>query len=259
MTERIFNSDQFSELTAEVLTRCFDTDYLSCVAETKASGIAVLNGAAMSRKHQAVRLFCRLGVPSNGRPGGRSRKARRCSTGTATPVSVAHPIAVGRAVIYRNWSNTMALIALQVREQRAVFRALRILEKTFKTPETTLSSPGRCRDYLRLRFAGMPREEFVALWLDAQNRLIDVETLSTGTLTQTSVYPREVAKAALRANAAAVIFAHNHPSGVAEPSSSDISLTRSLKNSLALIDVKLLDHLIVTELSVTSLAERGHV
>lgn len=153
----------------------------------------------------------------------------------------------------------MTLVTLQAREQRAIFRAMRILESNFKNPDVTLSSPRRCADYLRLRFTGLQREEFVALWLDAQNRLIEIETLSTGTLTHTVIFPREVAKSALLANAAAVIFAHNHPSGNAEPSPADIQLTRSLKNTLALLDIKLLDHVIVTSLYVTSLAERGHV
>jgi DNA repair protein RadC len=98
----------------------------------------------------------------------------------------------------------------------------------------------------------------MALWLDAQNRLLRAEELFTGTLTQTSVYPREVVKAALACNAAAVILAHNHPSGVAEPSRADEMLTRSLKEALALVDVKLLDHFIVAgNAPPLSFAERG--
>ena len=120
-----------------------------------------------------------------------------------------------------------------------------------------LSSPRAVRDLLKLRLAGLPHEVFVCLQLDAQHRVIAFEELFRGTLTQTSVYPREVVKAALRANAAAVIFAHNHPSGVAEPSHADEILTRSLKSALALVDVQVLDHFIVAGTRIMSFAERG--
>jgi len=120
------------------------------------------------------------------------------------------------------------------------------------------SSPEKVRDWLRLQLAHRPREIFVALWLDAQNRLINSEELFAGSLTQTSVYPREVLKSALAHNAAAVILAHNHPSGVAEPSRADEMLTRSLQQALALIDVRLLDHFIVAGQQIPlSFAERG--
>jgi DNA repair protein RadC len=120
-----------------------------------------------------------------------------------------------------------------------------------------LSSPRAVRDYLRLAFAGRQHEVFVVLLLDAQHRVIACEDLFRGTLTQTSVYPREVVKCALRHNAAAVIFAHNHPSGVAEPSHADEILTRSLKSALALVDVQVLDHFVVAGSATTSFAERG--
>jgi DNA repair protein RadC len=120
-----------------------------------------------------------------------------------------------------------------------------------------LSSPRAVRDYLRLVLSGRDREVFVALLLDAQHRVIAVEELFSGTLTQTSVYPREVVKIALRHNAAALIFAHNHPSGVAEPSNADEMLTRSLKTALALVDIQVLDHFIVAGSATTSFAERG--
>ena len=120
------------------------------------------------------------------------------------------------------------------------------------------STPGAVRDYLRLNLAGLPHEVFYALWLDAQNRLIVGEELFRGSLTQTSVYPREVVKRALWHNAAAVVLAHNHPSGVAEPSSADEHLTRELRQALALVDVRVLDHFIVAGASQPlSFAERG--
>ncbi|WP_415036647.1 RadC family protein [Azonexus sp.] len=121
-----------------------------------------------------------------------------------------------------------------------------------------LASPEKVRDWLRLSMAYLPQECFVALWLDAQHRLILSETLFTGTLTQASVYPREVVKTALQRNAAAVILAHNHPSGIAEPSSSDQTLTSSLRQALAMVDVKLLDHFIVAGTAKPlSFVERG--
>ena len=120
------------------------------------------------------------------------------------------------------------------------------------------SSPGAVRDYLRLHLASLPYEVFFAIWLDAQNRLIAAEELFRGTLTQTSVYPREVLKTALLRNAAAVVLAHNHPSGLAEPSRADEQLTRELKQALAMIDVRVLDHFIVAGQSPPlSFAERG--
>ncbi|WP_153131372.1 RadC family protein [Dechloromonas hortensis] len=122
----------------------------------------------------------------------------------------------------------------------------------------TFAAPGQVRDWLRLKLGGRPHEVFMALWLDAQNRLLRAEELFTGSLTQTSVYPREVVKAALAHNAAAVILAHNHPSGVAEPSRADEMLTRTLKEALAMVDVKLLDHFIVAGTQPPlSFAERG--
>ena len=120
-----------------------------------------------------------------------------------------------------------------------------------------LSSPQAVRDYLRLKLQGRPHEVFVGVFLDAQNRVLQVEELFRGTLTQTSVFPREIVKRALHYNAAAVIFAHNHPSGVAEPSRADEALTQTLKHTLALVDVKVLDHFVVGGDSAMSFAERG--
>jgi DNA repair protein RadC len=122
---------------------------------------------------------------------------------------------------------------------------------------TALTSPGAVRDYLRLAIGARPHEVFVCIWLDAQHRVIKFEEPFRGTLTQTSVYPREVVKAALACNAAAVIFAHNHPSGVAQPSQADELLTANLKEALALIEVKVLDHFIIAGNQAISFAERG--
>ncbi len=118
-------------------------------------------------------------------------------------------------------------------------------------------APGRVKDYLALQLAGRGQEVFAVLFLDAQHRLLRMEELFQGTLTQTSVYPREVLKRALALNAAAVVLAHNHPSGVAEPSRADEYLTQSLKTALQLVDVRVLDHIVVGQGQVVSMAERG--
>jgi DNA repair protein RadC len=123
--------------------------------------------------------------------------------------------------------------------------------------QDALSSPTQVRNYLRITLAEREYEVFIVLFLDAQNRVLDCEELFRGTLTQTSVYPREIVKRALYYNAAAVIFAHNHPSGVAEPSRADELLTANLKRALALVDVKVLDHFVIGSGNVMSFAERG--
>lgn len=120
-----------------------------------------------------------------------------------------------------------------------------------------LTSPGAVRDYLRIAIADREHEVFICLWLDAQHRVIAVEEAFRGTLTQTAVYPREIVKAGLRMNAAAVIFAHNHPSGAPQPSQADELLTRNLKDALALVDMKVLDHFIVAGKRILSFSERG--
>jgi len=123
----------------------------------------------------------------------------------------------------------------------------------------SMNAPQAVRDYLKMHFAGREYESFVAIFLDAQHRVIATEELFRGTLTQTSVYPREVVKASLKHNAAAVIFAHNHPSGVTEPSQSDRMLTDALKQALALVDVRVLDHFVVAGNQTMSFAERGMI
>lgn len=143
-------------------------------------------------------------------------------------------------------------------EKCAVARELvvRLLREELRAGNA-LTSPGAVRDYLRLTLRDREHEIFAALFLDAQHRVMLIEEMFRGTLTQTSVYPREVVKAALRANAAAVIFAHNHPSGVAQPSKADELLTRNLKEALALVEVKVLDHFIIAGNASISFAERG--
>jgi DNA repair protein RadC len=134
--------------------------------------------------------------------------------------------------------------------------ARRALAEEMKARDS-LASPAAVRGYLRLHMQDLGHETFYCVFLDAQNRVIAARELFRGTLTQTSVYPREVVKQALAHNAAAVILAHNHPSGVAEPSVQDQSLTRTLAEALALVDIKVLDHFIVAPGACLSFAERG--
>ena len=133
----------------------------------------------------------------------------------------------------------------------------RALAETFSDSAVRLASPESVKDYLRLFLGGQEFESFIALWLDAQNQLIAGMEMFRGTTTQTSVYPREVVRTGLKLNSSAVIFAHNHPSGSAEPSRADEMLTQQLRQALALVDIKVLDHFIVADTRVTSLAERG--
>ncbi len=148
--------------------------------------------------------------------------------------------------------------AKYVQLQAVLEMARRALHEDMQSGDA-LNSPGAVRDYLQLLLRGREQEVFMVIFLDAQHRVIASEELFHGTLTQTSVYPREVVKRALYHNAAAVIFAHNHPSGVAEPSQADRLLTDGLKQALALVDVRVLDHFIVAGAGCLSFAERGMV
>jgi DNA repair protein RadC len=138
-----------------------------------------------------------------------------------------------------------------------------LLEMTRRSLVETLSeqpifsSPTVVRDYLKLTIGSKPHEVFMALFVDSQHRLIAAEELFRGTLAQTSVHPREVVKRALQVNAAAVVFAHNHPSGLAEPSRADEMLTTALANALALVDIRTLDHFIVAGRQVYAFSEHG--
>lgn len=143
----------------------------------------------------------------------------------------------------------------RVYEEELLNSAKRSVDARFKSGEE-LTTFGRARGYVRLLIGQYEREVFYVLWLNSQHRVIKHGVLFQGTLSSGAVYPREVVKDALSCNAAAVIFAHNHPSGDSEPSKADISLTRELKRALALIDVQTLDHFIVGN-TVSSLAELG--
>ncbi len=136
---------------------------------------------------------------------------------------------------------------------------MRAIEEELTETPISFHSPKEVKSYVKLLLGGRQQEVFVALFLDAQHRLIAADELFHGTLTQTSVYPREVVKRALSHNAAAVIFSHNHPSGMESPSQADRLLTNALKDALRLVDVRVIDHLIVGETQVLSFAETGEI
>lgn len=145
-------------------------------------------------------------------------------------------------------------------EALVIREALAILDARYQNQLNTtevFTSPNLVRDYLRLRMSGYEREVFAVLLLDSQHRLLSYEELFFGTIDAASVYPREVVKLVLAKNAAAVILAHNHPSGYAEPSNADRRITERLKVALATVDVATLDHFVVGHLEVVSFAERG--
>ena len=160
------------------------------------------------------------------------------------------------SINHRRLSRQLAAVLVSQDADDVIGAAMRILGERARHQDA-LGSPGAVRDYLRLALTGKEREEFWCVYLDAQNRVIAFESLFAGTLTQTSVYPREVVKYSLAHNAAAVILAHNHPSGVAEPSRADEMLTQSLRQALALVDIKVLDHFIIAGTAALSFAERG--
>ena len=141
------------------------------------------------------------------------------------------------------------LLALMETARRALSQQLKAAP--------VFDAPGRVKDYLALHLGGRPQEVFAVMFLDSQHRLIQLVDMFHGTLTQTSVYPREVVKRALTFNAGAVVLAHNHPSGLAEPSRADEYLTQTLKSALQLVDVRVLDHIVVGQGQTVSLAERG--
>ena len=154
-------------------------------------------------------------------------------------------------------SPASTLPAISLTAQRTIKRAINLLENYLRQPGVVLTTSEQMRDWLRLKLCGLEREVFIVLYLDNQHNLIAHETLFSGTINSVSVHPREVVKAALKHNAAAVTLAHNHPSGVAEPSQSDRRITEKLQQALALVDVRVLDHFVTGSHDIVSFAERG--
>lgn len=147
--------------------------------------------------------------------------------------------------------------AQHVNEERAIYRAMKLLEGRLRKPGAFMGSTQDARHFLALLLGREQREVFTALWLDTQHRLIAAENLFFGTLREAAVYPREVVRSGLLRNAGGVIFAHNHPSGQPAPSRADLALTCSLKDTLELVGIRALDHFIVAGMEVVSLAELG--
>lgn len=152
---------------------------------------------------------------------------------------------------------TTTVNELPLPTQRTIQRALALLEQHLRQPGVSFTSANATRDWLRLQMARLEREVFMVLYLDNQHRLLAHETLFTGSINSTEVHPREIVKAALKHNAAAVLLAHCHPSGHAEPSVADRQITGKIKDALALVEVRMLDHCIVGGMTVYSFAEHG--
>ncbi|OMQ20878.1 RadC family protein [Serratia oryzae] len=142
-------------------------------------------------------------------------------------------------------------------EQHIITQAIGLLERQLQARTVVLTQPDAVRRYLRLQLERQEREVFMVMYLDNQHRLIACETPFTGTLASVNVYPREIVKQALAYNAAAVILAHNHPSGMAEPSQADRTVTETVTAALSLIDVRVLDHIVIGHGEAVSFAERG--
>lgn len=147
--------------------------------------------------------------------------------------------------------------ALPLTAQRTVKRALTLLDRHLRETGVAFTSTQAARDWLKLKMAGLEREEFMVLYLNQQNQLIAYETLFAGSISSTEVHPREVVKRALYFNAAAVILAHNHPSGDTTPSQADKTITQRLVQALQLVDIRVPDHLIVGGTQILSFAEHG--
>ena len=163
-----------------------------------------------------------------------------------------------QAISARNEDQAVYGVSLSSADDSIIAQALDILFARVKQGEV-MSSPASVKHWLQLKIGGYEHEVFGIMFLDVQNRLIRFEEMFRGTLTQTSVYPREVVKAAIQCHAAAVVLTHNHPSGSTQPSRADEALTQTLKAALALVDVRVLDHIIVSQLGALSMAEKGLV
>lgn len=161
----------------------------------------------------------------------------------------------------RNEDRAAYLVKPVITEEEAddlvIAEALRLVEQRTRNSGDVMQSPTQVKQWLTLRYSQLEHEVFSCLWLTAQNQVIALEELSRGTLICASVYPREVVKAALKANAANVILCHNHPSGLAEPSQADLQVTQMLKEALKLVDVTVIEHVIVAGVKMYSFAEHG--
>ncbi len=206
----------------------------------------LLRGAAALSDAELLAIFLRTGVPGKSAVDMARELIHEFKTLTGLFAASRSAICAVHGLGDAKYTQLQAVLEMS---RRALAEEMRQVD--------ALSSPAAVRDYLRLVLSGKAHEVFCAVFLDSQNRVLAVEELFQGTLNQASVYPREVVKRALAHNAAALILAHNHPSGVAEPSHADENLTQALKNALALVDVRVLDHFVIGEGCAISFAERG--
>jgi DNA repair protein RadC len=243
-----------------MLTTANHQAYIQLTANKNAVRIGLLRKAVDSRNVLSNAAFVRLVSPLMGGLGGEPQgSVIRFLT---SPTRSVPPTRLDSGVRLYNLNESEQIMlndALSHQETRVINQALKIFERKFSSEQISLSNPTSVKTYLQLRLGTLEHEEFHVLWLDVQNKLIACERLFTGTLTQTQVHPREVIKSALKHNAASAIFAHNHPTGVCQESQSDIILTKELKKILLQIEVRLLDHIIVTPLSASSMLEKGAI
>lgn len=141
-------------------------------------------------------------------------------------------------------------------EDEIIKMAMQLIQKRFRRGKA-INNPADTQSYLQLKLAQFEYEVFCVLYLDNRHRILKFKEMFRGTIDGAHIYPREVVKYALQCNAAAVILAHNHPSGIAEPSQSDQAITQRLKDALALVEVRVLDHIVISATEVVSFAERG--
>lgn len=240
-----------------MLTAANNQAYIPSTAQKNAVRFGSLSKAVNSRKVSSNAAFVRLASPMGGLDGEPKGSLIRFLSLPTRPVP---PTILEDGVRLTNLNESEQIMledVLSHQEYRVINRALKIFERKFSSEQISLTNQDSVKSYLQLRLGALEHEEFHVLWLDTQNKLIACEMLFTGTLTQTQVHPREVIKSALKHNAASAIFSHNHPTGVCKESQSDIMLTKELKKILLQIEVRLLDHIIVTPLSASSMLEKG--
>lgn len=237
--------------------------YAARATSAEVAGIDVPDTAAKSRQHRAARLFSCLCASSYGRPGGESRKARRCRAGTSISVRSLTRLTSGerfktvhgiRTMKTQSQSAFAPTVLFTARESAILCRALRLLEAKSLRAGPVFTSPETVSAYLRLRFSGLPHEELHGLFLDGGHRLIQAECLAAGTPEQVQVSPRRIAHRALELGAAAVILAHNHPSHRACPSEGDLWHHKATKKALQTLEIRLLDNFVVTAKETVSIA-----
>ncbi|MCB1851627.1 MAG: DNA repair protein RadC [Gammaproteobacteria bacterium] len=208
----------------------------------------LLRGATALSDAELLAIFLRTGIPGKSAVSLARDLLREYGSLRALLALDRHAFCASRGLGSAKYAQLQAVLEMARRHQREVLAR-----------QDALTSPAQARAYLQARLSHYPHEVFACLFLDNRHRVIEYEELFRGTIDGASVHPREVVRRALHHNAAALILAHNHPSGVAEPSEADRCITRRLSDTLALIDVRVLDHVVVAAGSYVSMAERGLV